>query len=452
MGTIRKFGIMGSVLCLAIAVLLVVLVAGCGGAATTTTTATTPSTTATSAAETSSTAASTATSAPASSSSTAAPTKSATLLIGASMPLSGPASVAGLAVANGWKAAVDKVNADGGLNVGDTNYKLQIDIQDSKGTTDGANTAATKIILQDNAKFILGDISDNMAQAIYAVSGKAGALYFNTLPVNGKDVPGAIGQPGPSSPLLLDSTPPESYEDIVAAQYLVKTYPNVKNVAVTALSFSDYDSYKDLYTKNWGPLGLNIVSYERFDPTANDMVPVTTKLLASKPDAICVSRAAIPHLIGIIKAAREQGFKGPIFYCTPTDISLLLQAGQNVTDVFGTGLAPDDPNLPQGDKDAIAVLKAKYGKDFTTDCLVGYGQILLLDQMITKAQSVDPPQVAATFATLTNSGDLQALNGPAYVSGKQTYGVNCLVVRPVPISRLVDGKAEFVGMSNIQVP
>jgi ABC-type branched-subunit amino acid transport system substrate-binding protein len=284
------------------------------------------------------------------------------------------------------------------------------------------------------------------------VSGKAGTLYFNTLPVNGLDVTGAIGQPGVARPLFLDSVPPESYEDIVAAKYLVESYPNVKNIAVAAIAFSDYDAYKDLYTKNWGPLGLNIVSFERFDAPASDMVPVTTKLLASKPDAICVSRAGVPHLIGIVKAAREQGFTGPIFYCTPTDISLLLQAGQNVTDVFGTGLAPDAENLPQGDKDAIAVLKEKYGKDFTTDCLVGYGQIMLLVQMIQKAGSVEPAKVAETFATLTNPGDLQALNGPAYVGGKQTYGTNCVVIRPVPISRLVDGKAEFVRMNDITVP
>jgi len=291
-----------------------------------------------------------------------------------------------------------------------------------------------------------------MAEAIYAVSGKAGTLYFNTLPVNGKDVPGAIGQPGADKPLLLDSVPPESYEDIVAAKYLVENYPNAKKIAVAAISFSDYDSYKELYTKNWGPLGLTIVGFERFDPPTTDWVPVTTKLLASKPDAICVSRAAIPGLIGIVKAAREQGFKGPIFYCTPTDISLVPQGAPNATDVFGTGLAPDAENLPQGDKDAVAVLKAKYGKDFTTDCLVGYGQLMLLKQMIEKAQSIDPAKVAATFATLTHPGDLQSLNGPAYVSGQQTYGANCLIVRPVPISRLVDGKAEFVRMNEIQVP
>ncbi len=452
MGTSRKLGIMGIAACLIVLTLLLFAVAGCGSSSTTTTGA---STTAPSGGETSSTAGVTTTSGAAGSSTTAAstaPTKTDTLVVGASMPLSGPASVAGLAVNNGWKAAVDKINADGGIVVGDTAYQIDFKAEDSKGTTDGAATAATKLALQDNAKFILGDISDNMAQAIYDVSGKAGALYYNTLPVNGNDIPGAIGQPGADKPLQLLSSPPESDEDIVAAQYLVDNYPNAKKVAVTAISFSDYDSYKEVYQQKWGPLGLEIVSYERFDPPTTDMVPVTTKLLGSKPDAICVSRAAIPHLIGIVKAAREQGFTGPIFYCTPTDISLVAQAGQNVTDLFGTGLAPDDPNLPEACKAAIADLKAKYGKDFTTDCLVGYGQVLLLAQMIEKAQSIDPMEVSKIFQTLNKPGDLQALYGPAYSSGIKTYGINAITVRPVPISRLVDGKAEFVKMNDITVP
>jgi branched-chain amino acid transport system substrate-binding protein len=450
MGTSRKLGVFGIAVCLIVLALLLLTVAGCGSTSTTTTAASTATTAAvTTTAGPTTTAASTGSSTTAV---TTAPTKTAKLLIGASMPLSGPASVAGLAVANGWKAAIDKVNADGGINVGDTNYTLDFTVEDSKGTTDGATTAATKLVLQDNAKFILGDISDNMAQAIYAVSGPAGALYCNTLPVNGNDIPGAIGQPGADKPLQLTSAPPESDEDIVAANYLVENYPNAKKVAVAAISFSDYDSYEQVYQEKWGPLGLEIVAFERFDPPTTDFVPVTTKLLASKPDAICVSRAAIPGLIGIVKAAREQGFTGPIFYCTPTDISLVAQAGEKVTDVFGTGLAPDDPNLPDACKAAIADLKAKYGKDFTTDCLVGYGQILLLAQMIAKAQSVDPMEVSKTFQTLTNPGDLQALYGPAYASGIKTYGINAITVRPVPISRLVDGKAEFVRMNDITIP
>ncbi len=164
MGASRKLGIFGIAACLVVLALLLFTVAGCGSTSTTTTAASTATTAAvTTTAGPATTAASTGSSTTAAST---APTKTAKLLIGASMPLSGPASVAGLAVANGWKAAIAKVNADGGINVGDTNYTLDFTVEDSKGTTDGATTAATKLALQDNAKFILGDISDNMAGAI----------------------------------------------------------------------------------------------------------------------------------------------------------------------------------------------------------------------------------------------------------------------------------------------
>ncbi len=83
---------------------------------------------------------------------------------------------------------------------------------------------------------------------------------------------------------------------------------------------------------------------------------------------------------------------------------------------------------------------------------MGYGQILLLAQMIAKAQSIDPATVSKTFQTLTNPGDLQALYGPAYASGIKTYGINAITVMPVPISRLVDGNAEFVRMNDITIP
>jgi hypothetical protein len=50
------------------------------------------------------------------------------------------------------------------------------------------------------------------------------------------------------------------------------------------------------------------------------------------------------------------------------------------------------------------------------------------------------------------TGPLEALYGPAYFSGAETYGINSVVIRPVPISRLVDGTAEFVRMNDIILP
>jgi hypothetical protein len=92
-----------------------------------------------------------------------------------------------LAVNNGWKAAVDKINADGGIVVGDTAYQIDFKAEDSKGTTDGAATAATKLALQDNAKFILA-ISRQHGAGDLRRKRKAGASLHNTLPVNGNDI------------------------------------------------------------------------------------------------------------------------------------------------------------------------------------------------------------------------------------------------------------------------
>jgi branched-chain amino acid transport system substrate-binding protein len=452
MVTVRRSGIMRStVFCTVVVLLLLLLAAGCGGETTTTTAADTSDTTGSAGGETTSTAAG-GTSGQTETTAAMNVTKSDTLLIGGCMPLSGPASVGGLSISNGWKAGVDAVNAAGGITIGDTNYSLEISIEDSKGTVDGATTAATKLCLQDNVKFLVGDITDNLAETIYPISSGAGTLFMVTLPVNGVDVEGSMGTPSADKPLLINAMPPESSQDIVPAQYLAENYPDAKKVAVTALAFSDYDSYAEFYGSQWASLGLTISAYEQFDPTTSDYVPLTTRLLSSNPDAICLSRAGVPGVIAVVKAAREQGFTGPIFYCTPTDASLITQAGENVTDVFGTGVAPDDPNLSPLAQEAVANLKAMFGKDFAADGLVGYDQIFMLAQIISKAQSLDPATVVATFESLTNPGDIESIYGAAHVGGLKTCGANHILVRPVPLSRVVDGQAEFVGVTDLSIP
>ncbi len=53
----------------------------------------------------------------------------------------------------------------------------------------------------------------------------------------------------------------------------------------------------------------------------------------------------------IIKTARDQGFTGPIMYGQPTDIMYAKLAGDDTTDVFGTGLYHGRPGSPRGDNE-----------------------------------------------------------------------------------------------------
>ena len=100
-----------------------------------------------------------------------------TLKIGTVMPLTGPLSVVSLAFTRGWEIYADEVNAAGGVKIGNDTYKLEFINEDSKGSAEGASTAATKLVNQDKVQLIIGGILESEMAAVYQVTGPAGVLY-----------------------------------------------------------------------------------------------------------------------------------------------------------------------------------------------------------------------------------------------------------------------------------
>jgi branched-chain amino acid transport system substrate-binding protein len=395
------------------------------------------------------------------SSSTPAPTTSGpagttaatqTLKIGAYLDLTGPVSVAGLGYKGGFQMAVDQVNEKGGWKVGNTNYKIQVLSEDCQGTPDGVTTAATKLCLQDNVKFLMGGIGDFEIPPAYKVSKEAGALLYVCLQQKAANIPESFADVGPDKPLYMHYGASMSQTDFIPVEYLKKTYPNAKNVALIGLDFPDFDYLKDQFTTELGKMGMKLTTYERIAVDAVDFNPVMTRILATKPDAIDVDRAAGNQLPIIVKAARDAGFNGPIMYAIPLDIAYAVQAGSNASDVFGLSICMTDPNLPAAVNAAIALGKQKMGNNFVSDALFAYDQLLCLGQIIEKAQSIDPATVLKTFEAMNKPGDIKSIFGNAYAGGLKTVGVNRILVRPVPLSRVVNGKAEQVAFFDMNIP
>ena len=55
------------------------------------------------------------------------------------------------------KVLVDSTNANGGLDVGGTKYKVEVVSYDSKGSPETGRSAVQRLITQDKVNFILGD-------------------------------------------------------------------------------------------------------------------------------------------------------------------------------------------------------------------------------------------------------------------------------------------------------
>jgi hypothetical protein len=69
-----------------------------------------------------------------------------------------------------------------------------------------------------------------------------------------------------------------------------------------------------------------------------------------------------------------------------------------------------------------------------------------------KAGSVDPEKVAAAFDQMTAPGSAKTVFGPAKMGGADRFGVNRVLVRPIPITRIDKGKVKLVDFFEPVVP
>jgi branched-chain amino acid transport system substrate-binding protein len=382
-----------------------------------------------------------------------------TLVIGGIIFLTGPAAAGGMQVKTGWELAVDKYNKAGGLKIGNDMYKIKLIVEDDAMSADQAATAATKLIKSDGAKFIIGPVIDNLKNVVYPIASKGGALMAA---VDGMNVSRALPFDGNADvaadkPLFIRCHWASNEMSPYLFDYLQAHYPKAKKIAVCGVVEKTQEVFfawlKDYLPKR----GLQVVgNLEQIAPDASDYAPIVTRLLSAKPDAIYIP-ISTPLTWGFVtKAARELGFKGPIFCSTHIDVSFTsMIAGGNQTDIFGAGMTLQDrAGVPKAVEDVKAEYLKKYPpKDLVADIFsVGYNGLWVLLQTIEKAQSVDPQKVLETYEKLTKKGDLQTLFGPAYVGGKKTLGVNRTLCYPYIIGTSMGGVCKNAETIFIKVP
>src|SRR5205085_1795132 len=161
--------------------------------------------------------------------------------------------------------------------------------------------------------------------------------------------------------------------------------------------------------------------------------PLFTKVLASKPDAIHLN--SWPTAGYLLRAARQAGFKGPIFSDSPLDPLVIKQTAgaENSDNVFCNGMDPSSPTPAM--KEVVERWKKKYKEDFVTDAWVAWDTAWVLHQGILKADTLDTKAVVAAFEQLNKPGDVKTVFGAGMMTGKRDFGVDRVLSKPIPISR-----------------
>jgi branched-chain amino acid transport system substrate-binding protein len=360
--------------------------------------------------------------------------------IGTVNGLTGPLSIPCGAFIRGFDFFADQIREQGGIKVGDEHYIFEFIHEDSKGSAEGASTAARKLVTQDKVKFIIGAILESEIAAIYQVTAPAGVLY-GTANIN---IPGHPADVSSDKPLFVRFAVNPDDSQPIDLDYVLKTYPAAKTIAISAPDIGYEPMIEQLKTQAQ-ERGMSIVRVEKWSWGTTDFIPTFTRISGFKPDIIFSmnSGQAADQLV----AARQVGLKGPFIANSPLGADVYIAVAQDpgiLTDVIVN--SPDITKLNPEMNDLMNRWNKKYPRDpFISDCIHANDMPRILAQAMIVGKSIEPAKVMQTLEKMTPKGSLALNFGKGYMGGKKRFGVDRVLYRPIPITRIMNGKTEFVG-------
>jgi branched-chain amino acid transport system substrate-binding protein len=276
------------------------------------------------------------------------------LRIGVDGVMSGEAASWGLVNKYCAETTADMYNAKGGVDIGGKKYRLEIVALDDKNDPKISVTNAEKLTSQ-GIRYIIGPNIDTTALAVKPVMERAKALNF----------PYAFAKElykAPASASVLGMV--ASYQVGPIMYDYLKTKKGVKSIAFLARNESDAKNQQVEGVDAAKKLGLNVVAAsDSYEPGTKDFMPVMTKIIKGKPDAIVLSGVAPADAPLLNKAARDLGFKGTISTETAQDSKILAQvAGSKANGFMSVGGASTPEIQSDYMKEFVAAYKKRVGE------------------------------------------------------------------------------------------
>jgi len=361
-----------------------------------------------------------------------------TLKIGVITSMSGDLSAALKGLSDAVKPTQDLYNNKGGITVGGQKYTIELVAYDDQSTAAGAVTAANKLV-QDGVKFALAPVYPPALRAMIPITNDAKIVAFSATQVD----------PSTFTPKFkyafnCDATMFHLY---ATHAYLQKTYPNAKKIAIIQPVDPGVDYVLGMIKKDLAAKGIQIVAQESFTPDTQDFYPLLTKVLATQPDAIELPGGIPPWTAGIVNAARDQGFKGPVFAAAIVgglhDIGILLKPGYSG---FFEG-APDveSSKMPQEVQDLNKLIQQQQGHPLTFDNFQVIGALSVCLQGIQKANSIDPDKVVSALESMTFDSPV---GGKGKFAGQDLGFLHLGIMDQVAVGIIGNGKIDMEYVAN----
>jgi branched-chain amino acid transport system substrate-binding protein len=367
------------------------------------------------------------------------------LKIGAIMGLSGPGSESLKPCADGVTLAADWVNDNGGLTINGEKYLIKLIGEDCKMAVDGTTAAVTKLVYDDQVKFMLGLPIPPFKAACSSVTEPNKVLRIDI--------------DGPGSPEELNVNTPYTFATImtiavygIGFDYFAEAYPEVKTMSLVCPDDPGAIASMADIRKQAAAHGITEVAFETYPSGTTDFYPTLTKVLAAKPDALVQGAGFAAWIGSILKQARELGFEGPMLCCAHPAGDLYVMrdiAGEYGTDFVSINYDLKSPEMTPMIKEIDKIVGDKLGEELMLDHVLGWEVFWDLTQAIEEAQSLDPTVVKDSFEKMKS---IETPFGTGKMGGLKTFGLNHVVLRPVALARIMNGEVEHLGWLMPELP
>lgn len=360
-----------------------------------------------------------------------------TVKIGFNAPLSGPAAAWGLPGMEGVEVWLDKLEADGGLKVGDETYEVEIVKYDNEGVGSKALLGARKLVEEDGvvAMLMLGGATSAVVQP-YLTKHKVMAFVLIASDI------------AADRPYLLDVTDNFPTYHLLHTAYIAEAHPKAKKAAIIC-----QDDEIGLAAIAWSKAGfeaagIDVVYSKPFGVETTDFAPIVTAALAKKPDIISTGASYPEFQALILEQAHTQGWKGIVTSACWDFKAITAKVPDGWMDGAVSGFPDfDDPKLSAEHHEFWEAWKKKFPGHSFSEIVWEYKAALdVWKYGVELAGSVESDKV---YEALKGADEVPHAFGAAKWWGKEVFGADNLLVPTWPITEIRGDKPYIVSYMSL---
>ncbi|MBN2026393.1 MAG: ABC transporter substrate-binding protein [Actinobacteria bacterium] len=333
--------------------------------------------------------------------------------IGLTAPLSGVAAAYGQDIEAGIQMAIEDINADGGIAIGDVTYVFELLAADDEATPEPALSNAQRFILEEDIQVIFDPVATSI-QPLIGINETPGEEFlmmaYTSVPLYTQVI----------NKYMITMPPP--FASYIAPWIGLAMGKGWMKLGMLQTTGAYGDLWGSTFESAWTGAGGEVVAKAPASYyTESDFTPYLTTVLAANPDVIFCGGPSDPTAL-VIDQARSLGFEGGFIVIDQAKLDFIADSVDMAKLEGCIGVLPveDAYDLWPALEEFNDAYVAEYGGERTTwESAIAYSGMMILAKAMEEAQSVDDVEA---IREAFNASGIAVLSGDEYPVGYE--GIN----------------------------